>query len=133
MKYFSITTANGTRINGDHKSCSISVVRKNFCSSWKDSYCVRRTNRGNVQLMFPTSGPQTWDNTPMDGVIIACDYNKHNLKVLAQVLEQNILEEANLPIIGKVEKYWITKVSEGGWPIIPSLQTRIIPINNKKK
>ena len=113
----------------------IKVTRSNRYSTWHDEYCFVMTNRGNIKLFFPKDGPKTWDNVPMDGIVLACDYNKHNLKILAQIFAQDIFkeEEPNLPIIGRVEKYWKTKVGKGGWPIIPSLCERVIPVNNKKK
>lgn len=122
-------------IYADNDNGYIKVARKNRYSSWSEEYWFRRTRKGNIKLFFPEKGPKTWDNVPMDGILLGCDYNRHNIKVLAQIFAQDIFkeEEANLPIIGKVEKYWKTKVGKGGWPIIPSLCERVIPVNNKKK
>ena len=122
-------------IYADNRCGYIKVARKNQYSSWHEEYWFRRTRKGNVKLFFPEKGPKTWDNPPMDGIILNCDYNRHNLKVLAQIFAQDIFkeEEHNLPIIGRVEKYWKTKVGEGGWPIIPSLCERVIPVNKKDR
>ena len=128
-KYFSISF-NNININGDRDSCSISITRRNSCSNWIEYYSVSRTNKGNVRVMFPTSGVQDWCNVPMDGIIINCDYNRHNLKVLAQIFEQGLLGEANLPIIGRIKKFWATEESRQGWPI-PVLREKILRVSKK--